>query len=178
MQPCGCFILDVTGSSKLQTNGFTALMLLATVQAEMLCIFRFNDYIAGIEDTMQRQTKCAKLLLKAGAHVIILKILGENASRLYKDYSALLWKFLSREFLDLLLRAGEALDYCYGERIGEPSTLLPIDNRNKFVLAELCRTKIRKHLLQLDKHSNLIVRIPQLELPTSLTEYLLYGINL
>ena len=57
-----------------------------------------------------------------------------------------------------------------------PPFILPFENTNNFVLAELCRTKIRKHLLQLDKHTNLIVRIPQLGLPTSLTEYLLHDI--
>ena len=60
----------------------------------------------------------------------------------------------------------------------EPFIFLPFENTNNFVLAELCRTKIRKYLLDLDQHTNLIFRIPQLGLPTSLTEYLLYDISL
>ena len=42
-------------------------------------------------------------------------------------------------------------------------------------LKEKCRNVIRKHLLELDPHENLFIRVPRLGLPSLLTEYLLYG---
>lgn len=44
----------------------------------------------------------------------------------------------------------------------------------KLCLKHKCREAIRKHLLDLDPHSHLFGRIPQLGLPSLLTEYLLY----
>lgn len=45
-------------------------------------------------------------------------------------------------------------------------------------LRELTREAIRKHLLSLDKHTNLFVRIPHLGLPPALCEYMLYHTSL
>ena len=47
----------------------------------------------------------------------------------------------------------------------------------KLNLKHICRRMIRKHLLKLDRHKNLFVRIPQLGLPSIITEYLLYGMS-
>ena len=44
-------------------------------------------------------------------------------------------------------------------------------------LKHLCRVTIRNHLLELDRHENLFVRVPRLGLPKSLTSYLLYGVT-
>ena len=47
-----------------------------------------------------------------------------------------------------------------------------------FSLKRLCRKAIRKHLLQVDKHTNLFTRVTQLELPGHLPEYLVYDMSL
>ena len=45
-------------------------------------------------------------------------------------------------------------------------------------LKEVCREATRKHLLIVDPHENLFGSIPQLQLPSSLIDYLLYNISL
>ena len=42
----------------------------------------------------------------------------------------------------------------------------------------LCRMTIREHLLTVDPHQNLFIRIPQLGLPSRLAKYLLFGASL
>ena len=44
----------------------------------------------------------------------------------------------------------------------------------KLDLVHQCRIAIRKHLLHLDPHSHLFGRVPQLGLPTTLEEYMLF----
>ena len=48
----------------------------------------------------------------------------------------------------------------------------------KLCLKHLSREVIRKHLLKLDLHEHLFGRVPRLELPTSLTDFLLYGMSI
>ena len=43
-----------------------------------------------------------------------------------------------------------------------------------YTLKDVCREAIRKHLLNINPHLNLFMRIPQLGLPTRLASYLLY----
>ena len=45
-------------------------------------------------------------------------------------------------------------------------------------LKHLCRVRIRNHLLELDPHENLFLRVPGLGLPKSLASYLLYDITM
>ena len=42
----------------------------------------------------------------------------------------------------------------------------------------LCRMTIREHLLTVDPHQNLFIRVPQLGLPCRLARYLLFGASL
>ncbi len=51
------------------------------------------------------------------------------------------------------------------------------DVERSFTLKSLCRVSIRKHMLAVDK-TNLFCRVPELELPTILTDYLLYDVPL
>ena len=50
-----------------------------------------------------------------------------------------------------------------------------INTNQGLCLKEKCREVIRRHLLHLNPHENLFVRVPRLGLPTSLSKYLLYG---
>ena len=45
-------------------------------------------------------------------------------------------------------------------------------------LSHLCREAIRNHLLDIDRHENLFVRVPRLGLPPVLNDYLLYNVSL
>ena len=46
------------------------------------------------------------------------------------------------------------------------------------ILKHLCRETIREHLLKLDLHQNLFMRIPLLGTPKLITNYLLYHVSL
>ena len=50
--------------------------------------------------------------------------------------------------------------------------------KERLDLKHLCREAIRKHLLDLDPQEHLFGRIPQLGLPSIVTEYLLYNCSL
>ena len=50
--------------------------------------------------------------------------------------------------------------------------------KENLTLKHLCREAIRKHLIDLDPHEHLFGRIPQLGLPSIVTEYLLYNCSL
>ena len=97
-----------------------------------------------------------RLFLKAGAHINKKSNSGQPAQDL--DPS---WKTLIR----ILFAAGENL------------TLDSIEVESD-CLKDLCRKRIRQILIDKDPHENLFVRIPQLGLPSLVTEYLLYGVTL
>ena len=48
----------------------------------------------------------------------------------------------------------------------------------KYRLKHMCREAIRKHLIDLNPHLHLFTRIPQLELPSPVTRYLLFYMSL
>ena len=50
--------------------------------------------------------------------------------------------------------------------------------KERLQLKHMCRDRIRKHLIILDPNENLFGRIPELGLPSVLTEYLLYNMSL
>ena len=89
-----------------------------------------------------------------------------------------------------LYAAGEALDerkllQSYGhlifflEKTSVPTYLTDLQiNSTNLSLKRMCREAVRKHLLNVDPHENLFVRIPQLGLPSILSEYLLYDVSL
>ena len=58
------------------------------------------------------------------------------------------------------------------ERVPEP---LPTEEELQFCLKHICREMIRTHLLDINPHENLFVRLPKLHLPSLLERYLLYG---
>ena len=97
-----------------------------------------------------------RLLLKAGAHINRKANTGQPAQ--YVDVS---WKTLIR----ILFAAGEILPFHSISAEGDS-------------LKDLCRRRIRQILIDKDPHENLFVRIPQLGLPSLVTEYLSYGVTL
>ena len=86
----------------------------------------------------------------------------------------------SMERLMLLLAAGErtngaTLNVCDGE--GDTVEVSIVDIKQFSTLKGLSRETIRNHLLQISP-INLFYRIPQLQLPDSITAYLLYNVSL
>ena len=88
----------------------------------------------------------------------------------------------SKDIAMLLYIAGETIDCSTvikyaedGEIIGQvevPEYLFRRDLRLR--LEHMSREAIRKHLIKVNRHSHLFSRIPQLPLPSALTQYLLY----
>ena len=71
----------------------------------------------------------------------------------------------------ILFAAGEKINRQIVESKGKkvPKHLQP-----QFNLKDICRRKIREHLLHLDPHTHLFSRVPKLEIPDTLRGYLLY----
>ena len=76
--------------------------------------------------------------------------------------------------VDLLYAAGETLEGTEVEKIAEELKF----EEEKLQLKHICREAIRKHLLKLDPHQHLFGRIPELGLPSIVTEYLLFNQSL
>ena len=137
---------------------------------------KFDDF-GGNPLSFAHDAACIRELLLAGAKV---NMTTPNA----------LQECLSRESplqdsCMLLFAAGEVINgttFMYKDSWGKekkvvvPSYLLLDDI--KLNLKHLCREAIRKHLLDVDPHTNLFSRIPSLGLPSLLNEYLLYDVSL
>ena len=67
--------------------------------------------------------------------------------------------------------------FATGENIGVRQVLTAKESEIELFLIDLCRTSIRKHLLQVNPHGNLFFRVPKLGLPFSLFDYLLYDMS-
>ena len=88
----------------------------------------------------------------------------------------------------LLLAASESLREkkvtCYGLPVRQVDVPLYLkrfqwDKKEGTIsLKEYCREIIRKHLREIDNHSNFFIRIPKTGLPTLLQTYLLYDVLL
>ena len=156
-------------------TGYTALMYasvygrtkstcaLLNAGADVNMVDRFG-YTALIEAASRDHVKCMKKLLKANALVNLA-----DGSRV-EDCK----KMCTTHFLNagkLLLAAGEIMedteDFQY-------SNLLELVKPKEVNLMSMCRRAIRNHLINIDPHLNLIVRIRQLELPSELKDYLLF----
>ena len=76
----------------------------------------------------------------------------------------------SRESALLLFAAGETIDESALETV--PEYLQPQKDIN---LMDICRGRIREHLLKLDPHAHLFHRVPRLALPATVTDFLVYN---
>ena len=126
--------------------------------------------------------RCLELLFQAGAPVNKTNRCGENAVMLHFT----LHEPVNKQALLLLLAAGERLKtrrlagyprawdkkYC---RVKIPVYIL--FRRKHLCLKHICREAIRKHLLKLSP-VNLLIRVPEIGLPSILTSYILYGVYL
>ena len=107
--------------------------------------------------------KCVKILLNAGA--------GVNMG----IYNFINLPFTTEERLQLqrlLLAAGQNITDVPQDCLNE------IRSPEQMSLSHLCRDVIREHLLELDEHENLFVRVPRLGLPAALQKFLLFNTSL
>ena len=117
--------------------------------------------------------KAVRMLLEVGAQINRKDCRGRNALITFMPYSN------SEDNLNLCM-----LLYAAGEKLDDPTVLkveIPEyfkELRKKLDLKHLFREAIRKHLIDLDPHEHLFCRIPQLGLPSLVTDYLLYDCTL
>ena len=109
----------------------------------------------------------ARVLFKAGAKI---NVFNDDNTNTLKQITAKSHPSVNQNISLLLFAAGETID---GNTIHVPDVLLFEDQ--KLCLMHLCRETIRKHLLHLDPHQHLFVRVPKLGLPKSLQDYVLYN---
>ena len=184
----GCFNLmlklgaDVNIASK---KGVTPLMKATGVCRHLQGMMMQGKSAAAIKVEKVRSIRRICRLLQAGAQVGRRDHLGRNSI----EISVTQQQENVKEIHMLLYAAGETLD----------GPTVPIEagfNRNcnrvihidipeyfqeikeNLDLKHLCREVIRKHLIDLDPHQHLFGRIPQLGLPSIVTEYLLYDCSL
>ena len=128
------------------------------------------------------QMKCIKLLLKLGVHVN-KRSRGHTAFMKYCNQN----RHPDEIFIKLLYATGQVvewpeLEYCAGRRVVVPEWLQDAEavrKRKKCAsLRDMCRVSIRTRFLNLDRHTNLFIRVPKLGLPSLLTRYLLYHMTL
>ena len=124
-----------------------------------------------IDAKSKRIIPVVKLLLKFGAHVNRMNYNRQNTLKIYIAYT----NPANRILATTLFAAGEN---CNPRRLKRSVPELLQFKGLKLCLKHMVREAIRKHLLRLDLHANLFVRIPQLGLPSLLNEYLLYGMSL
>ena len=124
-----------------------------------------------------KDVECCRFLLIHGAQINKIDRHGYNAITSYMSHS----NRIDKDLCFLLYAAGETTPEKIesrfpsgGNKAIKVADYLP---RIQFNLKYLCREAIRKRLLNLDPHTHLFGRIPQLGLP-HLTKYLLYNMSL
>lgn len=113
---------------------------------------------------------CMKTLLSVGAHVnkglFSFHHLLESMQRISNPND-------QSELVEVLYASGQQVNPLYKKKVELFSSQL-----QETTLSSFCRKSIRKHLISLDKYSNLYYRIPLIILPNSLKDYLLYNTSL
>ena len=123
------------------------------------------------------QVECLKVLLISGAKVNLFNNKKLNALCHHINKSKDWNKPPDRTMVLLLYAAGETLDCITIDEDDEnTSCVLDYLDKREINLKEMCRERIRKHLLQLNLHQCLLNKIPELGLPTLITHYLLYNV--
>ena len=137
------------------------------------------DFIGNVltAAAMLESKRIIKQLLHAGAHVNKKNRKKYNALETYVCSSHHMR--VNKSICMLLLAAGERVNKTtlvndIGRRTKVPEYLLQRD----ISLKSWCREAIRNHILELDPHTNLFIRVPQLSLPRLLQRYVLFELSL
>ena len=167
-------LMDLGANVNISDNkGLTPLMFAA----------RFCGHLQGMIHTGYSATEIASE--KAGAI--------ERICRLFKAGAQIgRWDHLERNSLQVSFQSRheevkeiQMLLYAAGETLDGPTVPVKISIPEYFTelkenldLKHPCRQAIRKHLIDVDPYVHLFGRIPQLGLPSIVTEYLLYDYSL
>ena len=140
----------------------------------------------GDQPSATDRVNCIKSLLRAGARVNICPPRDEHNAIEYLIVNGDGWQVVEmfKTKALLLFAAGEHLA---GRRVWKQWSgdtvyvnilkYLQRLRRPKMLLKDICRHAIRKHLLEIEPHGNLFIRIPKLGLPDMVTKYLLYNMS-
>ena len=145
-----------------------------------------NGYTALMRAAQHEHTQCVKQLLHAGALVNV------RSRNFHNALTELIFRRRGYQRLCMiLLAAGETVGPTVGRRLNRrfrhsleryamirypvPKFLLCIGQGQ--CLKAKCRETIRNHLLDLDYHKNLFLRVPRLGLSAALNHYLLYEMS-
>ena len=158
-------------------KGWTEHVQILTEEEAEVNIVDFNGKTPFYPAVRSFSTQIVQLLLKKGIYVNTWKkekwFGGER--RFGDDYP-------SRKMCMLLFAAGEmfGLTYSAYAELGKRNYALleRLQKRSNLELKDICRQAIRRHLLRVNRLENLFVRIPNLEIPVTLHEYLLYHVSL
>ena len=125
--------------------------------------------------------RCVFLLLKAGALVNKTNNNGHNAVKCHVTSGDNFNRTSYERICLMFFAAGEMIDgttFDVRKTLTDTVPKLLLREDLKLNLRHLCRETIRKHLLAIEPHQQLFGKIPQLGLPSSQTEYLLYSVSL
>ena len=157
-----------TTDDKMCEIGYTALMVAAATCHDN-CV---ESLLHGGADVNIRDQsgytvdngQCVHRLLIAGTRINHYNLHGNNTLESWLIFSA---KDNRKKVSMSLYAAGKTIDEI---KVQVPDYLKP-----EYSLKHLCKETIRKHLLVIDPHLHLFLRIPQLEgeLPCGLLDYLL-----
>ena len=182
----GCFnlLLKQGADVNAATNkGITPLMKAVEGCRRLQDMMLERKSAVTIKAEKVRSIKRIDRLLKAGAQIGLRDHLGRNAI----EISVTQHQKNVKEIQMLLYAAGETLDgptvirrdpydSAVMSEVEIPQYFKEL--KRKRDLKHLCREAIRKHLIDLDSHQHLFGRLPQLGLPSIVTEYLLYDCSL
>ena len=168
----------------LDKRGGTPLMTAAHHSSVFLEGLYSTDYDEQTHRYRVRFMEPIRLLLEAGARINRRNYNGNNALGIVCSHSNPEGENFQLDLCMLLYAVGDTLD---GPNVpGGPGSSVSITEipecfkelRKKMDLKHLCREAIRKHLIDVDPHEHLFKRIPKLELPSFVTEYILYDCTL
>ena len=87
-------------------------------------------------------------------------------------------KHIMEELSLLLFAAGETLHTKVGKQYKIPGYVRDPESPSPPYLKHLCRKSLRAHMIKMPPPTNLLVKISELELPSLLKKYLLFGVSL
>ena len=109
---------------------------------------------------LAKDKECCRLLLKYQSQINRKDRWGNNALKRYMMHET-----INKDLCSLLFAAGETVPKTVTRWFTQRDVIMVIDYlpqiKIKLQLKQLCREAIRKHLLNLDPHTNLFVRIPE-----------------
>ena len=129
-----------------------------------------------------RLIQAALVLLRALSPINVYDVGGQNAVENHLANNTC----VNKKLLKLLIVAGEKIGDSYsfrGPLAGPIVVRLPIpeylrEQNSKICIMQMCRQVIREYLIKINPNQHLFHRIPQIGLPTVLSDYLLYGLSI